>query len=60
MNDSLIQRLRIYLEPPASRVTLAAVSIAFLDAHDIQSGIVTATGECSDTPGFCLDHFRQN
>lgn len=48
MNDTLVQRLGVYLQPPACRVPLAAVSIAFLDGHAIQSGIITASGECSD------------
>lgn len=47
MNETLIQRLRVYLEPPACRVPLAAVSIAFLDGHAIESGIMTAAGEGS-------------
>ncbi|HJT19784.1 MAG TPA: serine hydrolase domain-containing protein [Nitrospira sp.] len=48
MNEALIQRLRVYLEPPACRVSQAAVSIAFQDNDAIQSGIVTSAGGCSD------------
>ena len=48
MNDALLQRLRIYLDPPACRVQLAAVSIAFLTGHAIESGIMTTAGEGSD------------
>jgi len=48
MNDTLVQRLRAYLEPPACRVPLAAVSIAFLNGQAIQSGIITAAGESLD------------
>ena len=48
MNDALLQRLRIYLDPPACRVPLAAVSIAFLNGHAIESGIMTTAGEGSD------------
>jgi len=48
MNDTLVQRLRAYLAPPACRVPLAAVSIAFLNGQAIQSGIITATGENLD------------
>lgn len=50
MNETLIQRLRVYLEPPACRVPLAAVSIAFLNGHVIESGIITAAAERSDVP----------
>ncbi|MBY0376017.1 MAG: beta-lactamase family protein [Bryobacteraceae bacterium] len=42
MEDSLIQRLRFYIEPPASRVPHTIVSIAYLDAGDIQSNVITA------------------
>ena len=45
MNEALRQRLRVYLEPPACRVPLAVVSIAFLNGHAIESCIMTATGE---------------
>jgi len=44
----LIQRLRVYLEPPACRVPLAVVSIAFLNGNAIEASIMTAAGECSD------------
>jgi D-alanyl-D-alanine carboxypeptidase len=47
MNETLIQRLRIYLEPPACRIPLAAVSIAFQNGNAIQTGIITARGESS-------------
>jgi D-alanyl-D-alanine carboxypeptidase len=52
MDNLLVQRLRVYLEPPACRVPLAAVSIAFLQGKGkpIQSGIVTAAGESTDGP----------
>lgn len=48
MDETLIQRLRVYLEPPACRVQLAAVSIAFQNGHVIESGIMTAAAERSD------------
>lgn len=38
---------RVYLEPPACRVPRAAVSIAFLNDHAIESSVITATGETS-------------
>jgi D-alanyl-D-alanine carboxypeptidase len=47
MNETLVQRVQAYLEPPACRVPLAAVSIAFLNGQEIESGIVTAAGEGS-------------
>ena|SRR5690349_2694830 len=47
MNETLGQRVRAYLEPPACRVPLAAVSIAFQNGHAIESGVITAGGEGS-------------
>ena len=45
MNETLVQRVQAYLAPPGCRVPLAAVSIAFLNGHAIESGIMTAAGE---------------
>src|SRR5207248_1215927 len=42
MNETLVQRVRAYLQPPVCRVPLAAVSIAFLNGQQIESGIITA------------------
>ena len=48
MDNALLQRLRIYLEPPACRVPRAAVSIAFLNGGAIQSDVITAAEEHPD------------
>jgi D-alanyl-D-alanine carboxypeptidase len=47
MNETLVQRVQAYLTPPACRVPLAAVSIAFQNGHAIESGIMTAASERS-------------
>lgn len=52
MNTKLAQRLRAYLEPPASRVPDAAVSFAYLKGQSIgkkiQTGVMTAGGKCTE------------
>jgi D-alanyl-D-alanine carboxypeptidase len=45
MDDTLVERLRMYLEPPACRVPEAAVSVAFLHGSETQSAIITAMGQ---------------
>lgn len=48
MDETLIQRLRVYLEPPACRIPLAAASIALLEGKKIESAVITSTGEPAD------------
>jgi D-alanyl-D-alanine carboxypeptidase len=48
MDERLTKRLQVYVQPPACRVPLAAVAIAFLNAREIQCGVVTASGESFD------------
>ncbi len=48
MNDALVRRLRVYLEPPACRVPLAAVSIAFENGDASETRIMTAAAERAD------------
>jgi len=43
----LVQRLRLYLEPPACRVPLATASIAFLSGHAVKCCLMTASGQRS-------------
>ena len=47
MNETLVQRVQAYLAPPGCRVPLAAVSIAFLNGHAIESEIMAAAAERS-------------
>ncbi|MES4786059.1 MAG: hypothetical protein C4294_09820, partial [Nitrospiraceae bacterium] len=47
MNDALVQRLRVYLEPPASRIPLAAASMAYRHGNEAWDGIITAADERS-------------
>jgi D-alanyl-D-alanine carboxypeptidase len=48
LGQSLVQRLRVYLEPPACRVPLAAASIAFRSGSAIDSAIITPAAGRSD------------
>ena len=52
MNAGLVQRLRVYLEPPACRVPDAAASIAYRQGKGkgIQAGVMTAAGKSTDGP----------
>ncbi len=48
MNETLVERLRVYLEPPACRVPFAAASIAFKKGDAIESRVIRGAAERSD------------